>query len=146
MIKLERTKATAEDAHLVMELSKMMMTEPSIKAWNWFFKEFVPKKITDYVEYRRQYPIGSDGANAIAIIESYFQLSSVLIQHGLLNEDLFFDASVPVNLFWEEMKPIIYGERAEFKEPRLCENFELLYERHKKWVKSHPPKIPLVTA
>ncbi len=143
---MERTKPTAEDARLVMELSKMMTTEPGIKAWSWFFKEFVPKKITDYVEYRREYPMGSDGANSIAIIESYFELSSALIQHGLLNEELFFDVSVPVNFFWEPLKPIVYGERAEFKEPRLCENFELLNERQQKWAKSNPPNIRLVTA
>lgn len=65
---------------------------------------------------------------------------------GLLNEDLFFDISAPVKFFWEPLKPIVYGQRGEFKEPKLLENFELLYERQRKWEKSHPPRVRLVTA
>ncbi|HKW05434.1 MAG TPA: hypothetical protein VJN71_09060 [Nitrososphaerales archaeon] len=47
-------------------------------------------------------------------------------------------------MFWEPLKSIVYGERAEMKEPRIAENFELLYERHKKWLETHPPKIKMV--
>jgi hypothetical protein len=143
---MERTKSTIEDARLLVELEKICMTEPAMKAISWFFKEFVPKKITNYTEYKRQYPMGSDGSMAIATISSFYELSSTLIQHGLLNEDLFFDAFPPVNLFWESVKPIAYGEREEFKNPRLYENMELLNEREKKWEKSHPAKVRLVTA
>jgi hypothetical protein len=143
---MERSKPTAEDARLVMELVKMATDERSTKASRWFFNEFIPKKITDYVEYRRQYPMGSEEAGYIGNIVGWFELAGAMIENGVLNEDLFFDACAPPRFFWEPIKAIIYGERAEMKEPRIGENFELLYERHKAWLKNHPPKIKLVTA
>jgi hypothetical protein len=139
-------KPTSEDAHLLIELVKLSTTDRSVKAYRWFFTEFVPKKITDYVEYRRQYPMGSEESGHIGEIMGWYELAGALVENGLLNENLLFDAAPPPKFFWEALKPIIYGERAEMKEPRIGENFELLYERSKKWEKTHPPKINLVTA
>jgi hypothetical protein len=69
-----------------------------------------------------------------------------LVEHGLLNEDLLFDVGAPPGMFWDPLKVIIYGQRAEMKDPRIGENFELLYERSKRWEKAHPSKIKLETA
>ncbi len=141
-----KDKPTAEDARLVIELVKLGSTERSIKATQWFFREFLPKKITDYAEYRRQYPMSSEESGHVGEILGWFELAGAMVENGLLNENLLFDVSPPPGFFWEPLKVIIYGERAEMKEPRVGENFELLYERHKKWQKTHPPKIKLVTA
>jgi hypothetical protein len=129
-----------------MDLVKLGSTERSVKAFQWFFKEFLPKKFTDYVEYRRQYPMGSEESGYLGEIMGWYELAGALVEHGLLNEDLLFDVSAPPKMFWEPLKVVIYGERAEMKEPRIGENFELLYERWTKWEKTHPPKIRLVTA
>ncbi len=139
-------KPTTEDAHLLMELMKLGNTERSVKAYQWFFKEFLPKNFTDYVEYRRLYPMASEEAGYVGDILGWFELAGAMVEHGLINEDLFFDVSAPPRLFWEPLRAIVYGERAEMKEPRIGENFELLYERHKRWQTTHPPKIKLVTA
>lgn len=138
-------KPTAEDARIVMELWKLGGTDRSVKASRWFFNEFVPKKINDYVEYRRLYPMGSEEGGHVGEIFGWFELVGGLVEHGLVNEDLLFDVIPPIRMFWEPLKPVIYGERAEMKEPRIGENFELLYERHKRWLESHPPKIKMVT-
>ena len=42
---------------------------------------------------------------------------------------------------WEGTKPIIYGIRKEWNDPRFRENFELLARKGSKWLESHPPKI-----
>jgi hypothetical protein len=64
-----------------------------------------------------------------------------LIEYGFLNEDLFFDRYGSLQAEWEKAKPIVYGLRKEWNEPRFRENFELLARRGQKWLERHPPKI-----
>ncbi len=142
---MERSKPTVEDAKLVLEIMKEFSGERRAKAMEWFMNELVPKKITDYVEYNRLYPHGSEGRMNIGEIMGIFEIAGGLIENGVLNEDLFFDIAPPPRFFWETLKPIIYGIRGEMKEPRIGENFELLYERHENWLKNHPPKIKQLT-
>jgi hypothetical protein len=142
---MERSKPTAEDAKLVLELMKLFSEERQAKAMEWYGTEFEPKKITDYVEFVRLYPRGSEGSMNVGRIMGVFELAGGFIENGVLNEDLFFDICPPPKFFWESLKPIIYGLRGEMKEPRIGENFELLYERHKNWAKNHPPKIKQLT-
>ncbi len=141
-----KNKPTVEDARLLMDLVKLSSTDRQVKAAQWFFKEFLPKKFTDYLEFRRQYPMGSEEAGYVGEIMSWYELAGAMVEHGLLNEDLLFDIAAPPRFFWEPLKVVIYGQRAEMKEPRIGENFELLYERAKKWEKNHPPKIKLMAA
>lgn len=144
--KLERSKPTAEDARIMIELANMSSDERKRKAFEWFFNDFAPKKIKDPVEFKRLYPRGSEESRHVGEIMGYFELAGALIENGVLNEDLFFDISPPPQWFWLALQPLIYGMRAEMNEQRLGENFELLYERHEKWLKNHPPKIKLLTA
>lgn len=136
---------TTEDAKLLIELLKLSMTEERRKAFEWFMMEFSKKELKDYVEFKRLYPDGSDGQRYVGNIMGWFELVGALVEHGVLNEDLFFDVSAPPRFFWEPLKPIIYGTRGEMKEPRIGENFELLYERYMRWLTGHPPKIKQLT-
>jgi hypothetical protein len=38
-------------------------------------------------------------------------------------------------------KPIIYGIRKQWDEPRFRENFEILAKRGHDWLEKHPPKV-----
>ena len=136
-------KPKTEDANLTIELVKLLSSDRKAKAFQWFFKEFVPKNITDYTEYSRLYPMGSEEFGYFEEIQSFFELAGALIKHGVLNENLFFDVAPPTKFFWEHLKPIVYGLRSEMNEQRIGENFELLYEREKKWEDAHPPKTKL---
>jgi hypothetical protein len=143
---MESTRPSTEDAKLLLELIKLNMSDERRKAYEWFFMEFAPKKVTDYVEYKRLYPHGSDGARYVGEIMGWHELVGGLVEHGQLSEDLLFDVAAPVRFFWDPLRPIVYGSRGEMKEPRIGENFELLAERYEKWIKNHPPKIKLLTA
>jgi hypothetical protein len=133
-------RATKEDAHLLLRLRQLGQTERLQRASDWFWTEFRSKKIKDYEEYRKLYPEGSEADRNLWLIGSYWETAGVLVDHGLLHEDLFFDTFL-VKLVWEPLKPIVYGQRRELQEPRLAENFELLYEREQAWQAKHPPKV-----
>ncbi len=133
-------KATKEDAKLLLRFEQLLLTEPVQKARDWFWSEFRPKKFKDYEEYRKLYPEGSEGDRNLGLIGSLWETAGVLVDNGLLHEGLFFDTYL-VKPWWEPVKPIVYGERREYEEPRLAENFELLYEREQAWQAKHPPKV-----
>ncbi len=135
-----RTKPNIEDAQILLELEHLRQAEPSQKANKWFWSEFKPKKIASYSEFREAYPEGSEGDRHAQEIGNLFELCGVLVNNGLLSEALFFDRYF-VKPFWEPLKPIVEGQRDEIEEPRLAENFELLYEKEKEWHNTHPPKI-----
>jgi hypothetical protein len=131
---------TLEDARLLIELEHLRLTEPLQKANKWFWGEFRPKKIMTYSEFKKEYPEGSDGDRNLGEIGRFFELAGVLVNNGILNEGLFFDRYL-IKESWEAIKPIAEGMRDEMGEPRLVENFELLYEKENQWKKTHPPKL-----
>jgi hypothetical protein len=133
-------KPTKEDAHLLLRLHELSATERAEKAMDWFWAEFQPKKIRDSAEFKKAYPTGSEGARNFRLISTFCEMAGVLVNNGLLHEGLFFDRYLVAPL-WEAFQQVIYAERKEYQEPRLAENFELLYEREKAWDAKHPPKI-----
>jgi hypothetical protein len=60
------------------------------------------------------------------------ELSGVLMNHGLVETDLYFDIFNPTP-FWHKAKPIIEGMRT--KRPHIYENFEILNNRRSIWKK-----------
>jgi hypothetical protein len=85
------------------------------------------------------YPPGSDGSKHYNTFLTFWEMAGVIVNNGLLHDDLFFGRFL-VGPYWEAFKPMIYVARKETQEPRLSENFELLYEKEKKWHAKHPPK------
>jgi hypothetical protein len=60
------------------------------------------------------------------------ELSGVLMNHGLVEPDLYFDIFNPTP-FCHKAKPIIEGMRT--KRPHIYENFEILNNRRSIWKK-----------
>lgn len=141
-------KPTKEDAHLLLHLEQMFYTELVQKANDWFWGEFHPKKIKDYAEFKKAYPEGSEGSRHAARIAEFLEMAGVLVNKGLLHEDLFFDRYM-VRPYWESLRPLAYAGREETQEPSYWENFELLYGKEQAWNKKHtrnyPARAPLGT-
>jgi hypothetical protein len=53
----------------------------------------------------------------------------------------YFDRYGGLQAEWERAKPIIYGIRKEWNDPRFRENFELLAKRGYEWLEKHPPRV-----
>jgi hypothetical protein len=62
----------------------------------------------------------------------FFELSGVLLSHGLIDPDLYFDIFNP-SPFWHKARPIVDGMRE--KRPHIYENFEILNNKRKNWTK-----------
>ena len=62
----------------------------------------------------------------------FFELSGVLVNHGLIDQDLYFDIFNPTP-FWNKARPIIEGMKID--RPYIYENFESLNSKRLSWKK-----------
>lgn len=128
-------KITKTDLQILFKLYNIEHTEMMISSERWW-AQFAA---SDYAEFKSKYPPGSEGYGHFESVCQFCELAGVMVKHNLINQDLFFDVFI-LGLYWEKVKSIVYGMRAEFNEPYLFENFEFLYEIEQKWKKKHPPR------
>ncbi|MCL4333699.1 MAG: hypothetical protein M1290_00315 [Candidatus Thermoplasmatota archaeon] len=123
-------EATKEDADLLLKLMQITDTPQMAESMNWFMNEFSAR---DYKDYRKKCPAGSIGENHVSRILSSFELAGVLVSHGVLNENLYFDMS-GIGFIWPKLENIVTGMRKEMDES-LWENAVWLANRQKQWKK-----------
>jgi hypothetical protein len=95
----------------------------------WFLDQL---DANSYKDYHEKYSATSKEKSHFIAICGFFELSGTLINHGLINLDIYFDIFNP-SPFWHKAKPIIDGMR-EIR-PHIYENFEALNEKRKNWKK-----------
>jgi hypothetical protein len=86
----------------------------------------------DYNEYSEKYPGTSMERSHFISVCGFFELSGVLVSHGLIDQNLYFDMFNPTP-FWNKVKPIVEGMRTN--RPHIYENFELLNNKRLSWTK-----------
>lgn len=123
-------KATKEDAEILLKLLEITNTPQMGEAMVWFMKEF---KAKDYKEFKAKYPPSSPGMRNFNVMLAQYELAGVLVSHGLLNENLYFDIS-GIEFVWGMIGNIIPGMQKEAGEA-LWENAVWLAKRQKKWKK-----------
>ncbi len=123
-------KPTTKDAEILLQLLQTLDTPEARKSGMWFMKEFAAK---DYQEFKSKYPEGSPEYTNVGDVLSGFELAGVLISHGLLNENLYFDTSA-IGFVWPKIAHII-PEWQKDTSPALWENAVWLYERYQFWQK-----------
>jgi hypothetical protein len=125
------------DVEILLRLWEMHNVPDMQSARMWVFTDF---QATDYADFKRQYPPGSVEWRRFASVYGMYEMYGLLINRGLLNEDLFFDLFGGLNLLWEKLRPVVKGMREEI-DPYLYENFELLCRRAQTWKAAHPPRV-----
>ena len=121
-------KPTTEDAKILLMLFESNDTPQMREAMNWASSLHAVKS---YQEFKSKFPEGSEGARHVGVILGSFELAGVLVSHGLLNENLYFDMS-GIEFMWPKFEKIVAGMRKEMG-PALFENAVWLAERQKKW-------------
>ena len=116
------SKPTYQDATLMLQIAEWSTVAGLGDASNWMWSD---QFITDFAEFAKRYPRGSEGNRNAAKICSYFETLGVLWKHGLLNEDLLFDW-VKAHMVWQRINSFVLGMRRETGNPRVYENFETL--------------------
>lgn len=124
------------DSYLIMELSKLRSSDKLDEAFSWLSYQFAAK---DYFDFKEKYPRGSPERRKFSAVCNFFELCGTLVLKGLLSEDIFFEMGFGLNMAWQKVKGVMAGFRAE-TDPRMYENFEMLYRRSLEWGNKNPPK------
>jgi hypothetical protein len=125
-------KPTHQDAEIVFSMLSHLRTEKFQEARGWLLRDY---SATDYAEFKRKYPMGSEEYNRVTFVLGFFEVIATLITHGLFNEDLFFDIGFGFNTYWDKVKAVIPGWRKDTV-PNLWENLEWLADRSDVWAKA----------
>jgi Domain of unknown function (DUF4760) len=97
----------------------------------WFLEGFEAK---DYHEYREKYSGASIERSHFIAVCGFFELSGVLVNRGLIDQNLYFEIFNPTP-FWNKAKPIIEGMRSKRCDSHYYENFESLNSKRLSWKK-----------
>jgi hypothetical protein len=89
---------------------------------------------SDYDEYREKYSGAAMERSHFITVCGFFELSGVLLNHGLVDPDLYFDIFNPTP-FWNRARPIIEGMRSKRSDSYYYENFESLNSKRLIWKK-----------
>ena len=89
---------------------------------------------SNYNEYREKYSGACMERSHFVTVCGFFELSGVLVNHGLVDQDLYFDIFNPTP-FWNKARPIIEGMRRKRSDSYYYENFESLNNKRLIWKK-----------
>ena len=95
----------------------------------WFLHELY---VDNYDEYKQKYQGNSSERIHFTTVCGFFELSGVLVNSKLLDQNLYFDL-FNTTPFWTKAKPILDGMRKD--RPHIYENFESLNEKRLIWAK-----------
>lgn len=123
------SQPTYNDVLILLKLFEMATTPEMREARTWMLAEF---KADSYEAFQQQFPLGSAGWRRMTDVCGIMELFGVLLKHDLIGEDIFFDLFGGIDVLWETVARVIPGMRQAI-DPRLYENFELLYRRSKEW-------------
>jgi len=69
-----------------------------------------------------------------------FEEVSTLALHGLIVEDLVFDAFA-IDLYWDQLKGAVKKVRKSTSNPKFCENFEIAAKLAESYREERPGKV-----
>ena len=101
----------------------------------WFLRKL---DVQNYDQYEQKYHDTSEGLFHFTAICGFFELSGVLVNTRLIDQNMYFDVFNPTP-YWQKAKPIVEGMRKE--RPHIYENFELLNNKRLIWTKKRRNKI-----
>ncbi len=131
------SKPSKEDATLFVQIVDSIIKHKDIwDSMNWFYFKF---NVKSYDDFKEKYPMGSEGFMKFFYYGSAFELIGIMVNKGILNEDLFFELWGEMG--WNKYEPIIKGLRKDLNMPRLGENFEVMIKKYPEWEKRNPPKL-----
>src|SRR5580692_226869 len=125
------SKATYDDVNLILRLYDMRREEKLRAARTWFVTNFKPKNMEEMAKLAGP---GSDGNANFRQAISYWEMVASFVTAGVLNEDLFYQNTRELLLFWVRIKPLVNDVRAAYKDPNAWKNLETVAEGYARYM------------
>ncbi len=122
-----QTRATYDDANLILKLYEMRREEKLRQAREWFTRNF---HCATFEEFNKVCPPASqENAYARQVI-TYWEMVASLITTGVLDEYLFFQSGMELLLVWERVCDMVPEMRKVNKNPGAWKNLELVAQKY----------------
>jgi hypothetical protein len=100
-------------------------------ARTWFVTNFKPKNMEEMAKLAGP---GSDGNANFRQAISYWEMVASFVTAGVLNEELLFQNTRELLLFWLRIKPVVKEVREVQKDPSAWKNLETVAESYAKYM------------
>jgi hypothetical protein len=121
-IGLMQSRATYDDANLVLRLYDMRREDRLRKARAWFAGNF--KGVTSIEQFQKLCAPGTDENASFRMVTTYWDMAASFVTNGVLNEGLFYDSGRELLLVWERAKDYVTAYRQANKDQTYLRNLE----------------------
>lgn len=125
------------DAELLLRLYDLRREEKLRQARAWFVREFQADSPEDSMN---RYPYGTQENAFVRMVAGYWEMAASILNHGLINDELFFENNGEMYGVWAKIKPSISALREMWKNPLMFKNLETASEKYEKWISKHAPE------
>ena len=130
------------DAELMLRLFDLRREEKLRHARDWFVREFRADSVEDF---NQRYPFGSQENEYFRMVVGYWDMAASIVNHGLINEELFFESNPESFTVWTKLQHLAPRTREVWKNPHIYKNLETLAGKYEKWMSARAPEaLPLI--
>jgi hypothetical protein len=130
------TKPTHEQGQLQLQLFEQRREARLRQARDWFFKNYHVENIDDAMRIAAP---GTEGGTFAFMVFGYWEQACAFLNHGLLNEDLFFETTGEFFGVWEQVKPVVAQFREQWKNKHFLAHLEKTAQRFEAWTENRSP-------
>jgi len=127
---------THEQGVLQLKLFDLRREARLRQARDWFSKNYFADNFDEAMKIA---PMGTEAGTFYMMVVSYWDQTCAYLNHGLLNEELFFETSGEFFFVWERVKPAIKEGRKRFSNPLFLANLEKAASRFETWIEGRAP-------
>lgn len=124
------------DAELLLKLYDLRREDKLRQARQWFLGRFDAGSLE---EMRKQCPPHSQENTYYRMVVTYWDMAGSLLNHGLINEDLFFENNGELWAVWFKIEPFLTEARAQMKNPHAYGNLETAGKKYEAWMEKRAP-------
>jgi len=124
-------QATYDDVNLILRLYDMRREEKLRAARAWYVTNFKPKTMEEMAKLAGP---GTPGNESFRQAISYWEMVASFVTAGVLNEELVFQNTRELLLFWLRIKPVIDDVRKAYKDPNAWKNLETVAEGYARFM------------
>jgi hypothetical protein len=130
------TKPTFEQGQLHLQIFEERREARLRQARDWFFRNYIVESLDDVMRIAAPF---TEGGTFAMMVLTYWEQACAFLNHGLLNEELFFETSGEFFGVWESVKPVIREFREKFNNKLFLTNLDQAAQRYEKWMESRSP-------
>lgn len=130
-------KLDPHNADLLLKIYDVRREATLRRARSWLMSKFTAANLD---EMNTQCPPGSDENAYYRQVTTYWEMISLIVARGMLDEDLYFESTTEGLLTWLRVKDVVLALRKVRKNPLMLRNLETLSEKQEKWIQTRAPE------